>query len=181
MTKTINTAASSTDTQPRARRTRVNGAAHASVNGAAHQSSDDAQYAQAQSNFAEAGDDFWATFGAFWKLPTASSGTMTIVKLVSRVVLYALGAVATCYVVSWLSAALMAGGIPLFMIMVAEIVTFVLGLLASWTLSDTAVDYVASGNLSRDARRLGSWVSGLFTSTSTFVKQSMSRGETIVH
>lgn len=178
MTKSINTAASSTDTQPRVKRTRVNGAAHAAVGGE-HVS--DAQYAQAQSNFAEAGDDFWATFGAFWKLPTASSGTMTIVKLVSRVVLYALGAVATCYVVSWLSAALMAGGIPLFMIMVAEIVTFVLGLLASWTLSDTAVDYVASGNLSRDARRLGSWVSGLFTSTSTFVKQSMSRGETIVH
>jgi len=178
MTKTINTAADSSSTQPRIKRTRVNGAAHASVNGS---HADDAKYAKAQQDFAEAGDGFWGTLGAFWTVPKASSATLTIVKLVSRVILYALGAVATCYVVSWLSAALMAGGIPLFMIMVAEIVTFILGLLAAWTLSDTAVDYVASGSLSRDARRVTGWIGGLFTSTSTFVKQSMTRNDAVVH
>ena len=148
-------------------------AARQATNGAMHHK--DAKIAQAQVEFAEAGSDFWDTLGAFWQLPAASSGTMTIVKLVARVTLYALGAVATCYVVSALSAAMMAGGIPLFMIMVAEIIAFILGLLAAWTLSDTVVDYVAAGHLSRDAMRATSWVASKFESASTYVKQSMVR------
>lgn len=163
-----------------AKTTKINGAAHQAVNGT-QQSIDDAKLAQAQVEFAEAGSDFWGTLGAFWKVPAVDSATLTIVKLVSRVVLYALGAVATCYVVSWLSAAMLAGGIPLFIIMVCEIVTFILGLLAAWTVSDVTVDYLAAGNLSRDVRRAGSWIGSKFTSASTYVKQTMARDANALH
>lgn len=175
MTSTINTTTPKITKTARAAKRAVNGAEHPS---AAQPSVDDAKYAQAQQDFADAGDDLWATFGAFWKPQT---GTTTIVKFVAKVVLYALGAVATAYAVSALSTAMLAGGVPLFVIMVCEIIGFILGIVASVHVADLAVNYVADGKLSRDFGRLTAWIGRKVSNTSTFVKQSMARAEPSVH
>lgn len=113
-------------------------------------------------------ETFWERMGF-----RAYSVQTTITKLVARVVLYAIGAVAAMYTVAWLSALLTVAGWPLFIVAVVEIIGIVLGLVAAWTASDAIIDYIAAGNVSRDLKRVGSWLGNNLINPIGFVRSHM--------
>lgn len=99
-------------------------------------------------------ETFWERMGF---RPYSVQSTLT--KLVARVVLYAVGMVSAIYCIGLLSAILQTAGWPLFLVAVIEIIGFVLGFIAAWSASDKIIDYIAAGNVTRDLKRAGSWLS----------------------
>lgn len=115
-------------------------------------------------------NSLWATIGEFFGPFTPGR---TLVTFVARITLYAIGFVAAAYVITALSVAMQLGGWPLFLVAVFEIVGFICAFVASWMASDAIVNYVAAGNVSRDIKRVGSWIKARFDSTTTYAKQRM--------
>ena len=97
----------------------------------------------------------------------------TVIRFVARLVLYACGAVAATYVTMMLSGILLAAGWPVFIVAVLEIVGVMCACISSWMLSDTVVNYVADGKLTRDIKRVGQWFKIKAGNTSSFVKSKM--------
>lgn len=112
----------------------------------------------------------WQRIGEFFGPFTPAR---TLATFMARITLYAVGAVASLSVITALSAAMLTGGWPLFLISVIEIIGFICALVGSWMASDAIVNYVAAGNISRDIKRVSSWIKDRFSVTSTFMKQRM--------
>lgn len=93
--------------------------------------------------------------------------------LVGRICLYSFGIVGAIYATGYLSSILMAFGIWTWLVMACEIIALCMGVVASWMLSDTVVNYIAAGNVTRDIKRVGSWMRGRADAGTTFVKQRM--------
>jgi hypothetical protein len=98
----------------------------------------------------------------------------TLTKFMARITLYAVGVVASMSVVTVLSAAMIAGGWPMFLVSVFELIALICALVGSWTLSDAVVDYVAEGKVSRDIKRVGSWIGAKLVGGTGYVKTRMS-------
>lgn len=114
-------------------------------------------------------ETFWERMGF---KPYSVQTTMT--KFIARLVLYAVGMVASVGVISLLSAAMLAGGWPMFLVSVFEIVGYVLAFIGSWTLSDTVIDYIAEGKVSRDIKRATDWIGAKLMGSTDFVRTRMS-------
>lgn len=106
-----------------------------------------------------------------------SSAAKTIMILTAKVLGYAIGAVGTIIAVSTLSMVLQAFGWPLFIVAVIEIFAYVMGVLASWYLSDKVVNFIVDGGVSRTIGGAASWVKGAFDTT----KSAVSRRFETVH
>lgn len=135
----------------------------------------EATRAQLEAELAMSADTFWQRINGFMPKFTfePTSWQATYLKLVARVSLYAFGAVATICIMGTLSVAMQTAGWPVLIIMMIEIIGLVLGCIGAWMLSDSIVNYIADGNVSRDIKRVGGWVKRRVTGVSTFAKQRM--------
>lgn len=106
--------------------------------------------------------ELWAKLGG--KLTfNVSPRAKTILLVIAKVLMYAVGAVATAVLVGALSAFLQAAGWNLFIIAVLELFTFILGCLASWYVSDAAISFIASGGVKRNVDRVFGKARGFFS------------------
>ena len=124
----------------------------------------EAEVNEAERNFMHALHDFWNSLDF---MPSAA--TMSIIQLVGRVALYAVGFVSALYITAALSVVLTTWGWPVFIVACCEFIALVLGVIASWRLSDVTVDYIASGGVSRDIDRAGKWLGKKFGVAKSFV------------
>ena len=129
----------------------------------------EAEYAEAQREFAHSGESLWESLRGY-EVP---AGAKTLMMLIGRVALYAVGFVTALSITGALSAVLVTWGWPVFIIMCIEFMTLILGILAAWVVTDYAVDYIATGGVSRDIKLAGSWIKSKFNSTSGYVKGRM--------
>lgn len=114
-------------------------------------------------------ESFWERMGF---RPYSLQTTLT--KFIARITLYAVGVVASVSVMSLLTAAMIAGGWPMFIVSVFEIVALVCALIASWVASDAIINYIADGHVSRDIKRVGSWIGAKLVGGTGYVKTRMS-------
>lgn len=80
-----------------------------------------------------------------------------IIKVVAMVALYALGFASSIYVVSWLSSAMVTGGVPLLLAAAFEIFGIIIAALASWMASEKIVNFIADGGVGRTITNVSGW------------------------
>jgi hypothetical protein len=104
--------------------------------------------------------------------PTGAGAS--ILKTIARVLMYVTGVVASLYIVSWLSVAMVMGGWPLFLVMILEVTAIILACIASWKLSDTVIDYLSEGRLTKDISNIFGWSKRKVVSAAETVQDKVS-------
>jgi hypothetical protein len=111
---------------------------------------------QAHDDFAR---DIHHSTSAFWEaLNPLPSPAKSVILLLARVTCYAFGAAAAFIVGGLLAATLTALGAGAFIALTANILVCVLGSMAAWRFSDQAIDFVASGGVSRSIDTAKGWL-----------------------
>lgn len=123
---------------------------------------DEALEAHARGRFTAELHDLWSKLGG--KLDFEFSPRVkTILLVIAKVLMYAIGAVATAVLITSLSTILQGWGWNLFIVAVIELTGFILGCIASWYASDAIIDFVATGGVKRNVDRVFGKVGGFFT------------------